>query len=683
MLIFLMLAVLAQNPAAPQKLPDAPEPGDTSEEVVPPLPVATLPPATHELFERIKRRVAQVRIIERRSGTKSSIGSAFFVDAQGLAITNYHVISSIVHQPEDYTAELLSEGKESKAVPVRVLDVDVVHDLAVIRQEAPVKDWFELAPKEPPQGTRLYAMGNPHDLGTTIVEGTYNGLIQDALYDKVHFSGAINPGMSGGPTLTGEGRVVGVNVATLGNQVGFLVPVEHARALLERARTQKERGPSELLAVVGAQLLDNQQRVTERLLSAPLTTQRLGSYQVPGQWQPFLKCWGDTPHEPENPYTITSYQCSSEEDIYLSAEHRTGVVAYDHAFVTSDKLGALRFSALYTATFANDSGGVEATKEDVTNFRCREEFVSVGGMPLRAAMCLRAYKKFPGLYDLALRAATGNANTSGVQTRAGSGGVLGGQRAEPWHAATWRRSRGRSDLPRGVGGRGGAVAPPARALPRHGGPGLHQRHHSGGSQGVGLAPAHRAHARRASGGAGRGQPVTARSRCRRGRGWRRWNWRTTCAWRWGTRCCASATARTRWRTRAACPCPPSPRARRVFDRPFAFPAMLAMTVATFLGASTRRTTRRRTGARSRWRWWCQCWWRSPGRGFGAWRARWRGDSSTSGRTARSGAGARGLVARAHAARVCGLWPLAGDGAALALPLSFLFWGGLSTGTCAT
>ena len=414
--MILLLAALAQAPvpaadALPQGAPDAGTPA-----VVPPLPVATLPPATHELFERLKGRVAQVRIIERRSGTRSSIGSAFFVSAEGLALTNYHVISDIVHHPEDYTAELVREGKDSEAVPVRVLDVDVVHDLAVIQQDAPVKDWFELAAKEPPQGTRLYAMGNPHDLGTTIVEGTYNGLVQDALYDKVHFSGAINPGMSGGPTVTGDGRVVGVNVSTMGNQLGFLVPVAHARALAERARQVKESSPSALLAVVGSQLLDNQRRITERLLATPVPVQQLGEYRVPGRWQPFLKCWGDTPHQPENPYTITSYQCSSEEDIFMSGEHRTGVVAYDHAYVSSEQLGPLRFSALYEATFGNDPGGVDATKEDVTNFRCRVEFVTVGGIPTRTALCLRAYKKFPGLYDLALRAATINANTSGVQT---------------------------------------------------------------------------------------------------------------------------------------------------------------------------------------------------------------------------------------------------------------------------
>ena len=417
----LLLATLAQAPALPGGAPpeDAPDeeaPGEDPSAVVPPLPVAVLPPATHELFERIKRRVAQVRIIERRSGSKSSIGSAFFVDADGHAVTNYHVISSIVNQPEDYTVELMREGPDAQAVPVRVVDVDVVHDLAVIQQLTPVKDWFELAATEPPQGTRLYAMGNPHDLGTTIVEGTYNGLVQDALYDKVHFSGAINPGMSGGPTVTIEGRVVGVNVATLGNQLGFLVPLEHARALVARAREKKESDPAALLAMVGQQLLDNQQRITERLLATPLKTQSLGGYGVPSRWLPFLKCWGDTPLEPENPYTVTRYQCSSEEDIFLSGEHRTGVVTYDHAFVSSDELGALRFAALYSATFGDDSGGVDATKADVTNFRCQTHFVQVGSLPVRVALCLRAYKKLPGLYDLALRAATNNASTSGVQT---------------------------------------------------------------------------------------------------------------------------------------------------------------------------------------------------------------------------------------------------------------------------
>lgn len=393
-----------------------PPPGSGEPEAVPQLPVATLPPATHELFERIKRRVAQVRIIESRSGTKSSIGSAFFVSAEGHAITNYHVVSDLVLHPEDYTAELVRDGQEP--VPVKLLDVDVVHDLAVIHLGKQVPDFFQLLEKPPPQGSRLFAMGNPRDLGITIVEGTYNGLVQDALYDRVHFTGAINPGMSGGPSLTGEGRVVGVNVATMGNQVGFLVPVDNARALLTRALAAKpeDSTPAALLESVRKQLLDHQELVTERLLATPLPQQSLGPYRVPGRWMPFLKCWGDTPHDPEAQYTVTSYQCSSEEDLYLSSDHRTGAVSYSHQHLSSTKLGALRFSALYSAYFSSDPSVVDATREDVTNFRCHSEFVSSGGLTLRAALCLRAYKRFPGLYDLVLRAATLPSNNQGVDT---------------------------------------------------------------------------------------------------------------------------------------------------------------------------------------------------------------------------------------------------------------------------
>src|SRR4029079_1182406 len=89
-----------------------------------------------------------------------------------------------------------------------------------------------------PKGERIYAMGNPLDLGFTIVEGTYNGLVDKSYDERIHFSGSINPGMSGGPVAASDGRVVGINVAKRldGEQVGFLVPAKYAAVLLERAR---------------------------------------------------------------------------------------------------------------------------------------------------------------------------------------------------------------------------------------------------------------------------------------------------------------------------------------------------------------------------------------------------------------------------------------------------------------
>ena len=197
-------------------------------------------------------------------------------------------------------------------------------------------------------------MGNPRDLGITIVEGTYNGLVHDALYDRVHFSGAINPGMSGGPTLTGEGRVVGVNVATMGNQVGFLVPVDHARVLLKRALAAKveDSKPAALLATVRTQLLDHQQLITERLLATPLPQQTLGSYRVPGRWLPVPQVLGRHSARSGGPVHVTSYQCSSEDGHLrvLGSPHGHGGLQPPAPVLHEAGLAALRRAATASTT---------------------------------------------------------------------------------------------------------------------------------------------------------------------------------------------------------------------------------------------------------------------------------------------------------------------------------------------
>src|SRR6201999_2275505 len=98
--------------------------------------------------------------------------------------------------------------------------------------------FFNLTDFELGQGARVYSLGNPHDVGLSIVEGTYNGQLAETLFERIHFTGSLNPGMSGGPAIDRAGRVVGVNVASMGNQLSFLVPIRFARELLEKVHTQ-------------------------------------------------------------------------------------------------------------------------------------------------------------------------------------------------------------------------------------------------------------------------------------------------------------------------------------------------------------------------------------------------------------------------------------------------------------
>ncbi len=205
--------------------------------MTPPVPVS----ATAEtVYAAARPRLLQIRTLLSSAGKQSSLGSGFLVTADGLAITNYHVVSQYALEPATYRMEYATPDG-AKGV-LKLLAVDVTNDLAVVQLDKNDYPFFMFNPRaidgSLPKGERMYAMGNPHDIGFTIVEGTYNNLVDKSYQERIHFSGAMNPGMSGGPTVSVDGRVIGINVAKrVGSDlVSFLVPACFGAALLDRAR---------------------------------------------------------------------------------------------------------------------------------------------------------------------------------------------------------------------------------------------------------------------------------------------------------------------------------------------------------------------------------------------------------------------------------------------------------------
>src|SRR5260221_2650657 len=197
-----------------------------------PEPPQTLSNAAERVYDLAKPRILQIRTLLQAAGRQSTLGSGFLVSADGLAITNYHVVSQYALDPKTYRLEYLApDGAKGT---LQLLAFDVAHDLAVVKVERGGLPFFEFDPRaidnRLPKGERIYAMGNPLDLGFTIVEGTYNGLVDKSYDERIHFSGAINPGMSGGPVAGSDGKSVGGSAAKRldGEQVGFLVPAKHA-----------------------------------------------------------------------------------------------------------------------------------------------------------------------------------------------------------------------------------------------------------------------------------------------------------------------------------------------------------------------------------------------------------------------------------------------------------------------
>lgn len=60
---------------------------------------------TAEVFRRNGDGVVKIQVVESGSAAKSMLGSGFFVSDDGLVVTNYHVISKLVTDPDRYRAE--------------------------------------------------------------------------------------------------------------------------------------------------------------------------------------------------------------------------------------------------------------------------------------------------------------------------------------------------------------------------------------------------------------------------------------------------------------------------------------------------------------------------------------------------------------------------------------------------
>jgi serine protease Do len=387
----------------------------------PPIAHAQELAGTPAIFRRYSDHVNKIQITENASGAKAELGSGFFVSADGLVITNYHVISQLVINPSRYHAELFDTRGTSR--PVSIEAIDVVHDVAVLRTEPRGDGYFVLGPVSIDQGTRLYSLGHPHDLGLSIVEGTYNGTLQHTLYEKIHFTGALNPGMSGGPAIDDQGRVVGINVSTEGNEVSFLVPVDRAMSLLETVRQPGYRVPKDFQAVVGRQLLAYQDVYLAHLLVDSGSSTVLGHYRLPTNPAPFFNCWADANRSENLPYEVVDHQCSTDDYIYISSDHWSGTIEFEHRLITSNELNRFRFFSLYSDQFHLKSAMTPGSDEDVTPFRCESRIVDEHGLTMKVLFCIRRYRKLGGLYDAVLKAAVLGHRNTGLLTRLTLSGV--------------------------------------------------------------------------------------------------------------------------------------------------------------------------------------------------------------------------------------------------------------------
>jgi serine protease Do len=414
-------AAQAETPAA---VPRAPEPAAE----------ATVTGAGQRIYERTRPRLLQVRTLLKTQDSQSSVGSGFLIDEGRHLITNYHVVSQYALQPSRH--RLVYATVDGQQGALQLLAFDVVHDLALLR---PVdsnalagRGAIVLRPQDDPlpRGARIFSMGNPLDVGFAVAEGNYNGPVERSFLPTLFFGGSLSAGMSGGPALDDQGRLVGVNVAARrdGEQVSFLVPADPVRTLIERGRGAKPI-TEPAWPQITSQLMEHQVALTDAFIAQPWRSAGHPVYAIPVPQETWMRCWGRGSPQATRGLQFERSDCEMDSRIFVSGALLTGFITVRHEAYDGSKLGMLRFSQRYSTSFGNEFVGQDDRLR--TAAQCVEQTTAAAQrpgtdrpvLPLRAVICLRAYKKLEGLHDLMVLVATLDGKVVGAQGRLDALGV--------------------------------------------------------------------------------------------------------------------------------------------------------------------------------------------------------------------------------------------------------------------
>lgn len=373
------------------------------------FPPAQASDTSEALFAAHRISVFQIRLVDSGSNEKKAIGSGFRVGPDGIVATNYHVISDSVYEKDHYRIEAVDDKNVTHRMTLRA--IDIVHDLALLEftpdDKVPVPRYPALAINtgDMLQGEYVFSLGNPHDIGMMIVAGEYNGPVKDSRYQRMIFSGNINGGMSGGPAINQHGEIVGINVASSGNGIGYLVPAKYLAQLLVDYPQQAQQKLSD---VAGKQLLADQQDFYAPVVASSWPLQDFADLSVPKEIHSSIKCWGKSTDTKNRRYDSTSLSCSNSSDyLFILGGKYLGFIEYKYRWARQLKLNRFQLYSLAEdknefSSYSFDDDEESWTKDDVTPYTCKTSFLDAGGGKWRAVHCIRSYKIFPGLFDVGI-----------------------------------------------------------------------------------------------------------------------------------------------------------------------------------------------------------------------------------------------------------------------------------------
>ncbi|MEA5040299.1 MAG: S1C family serine protease [Clostridiaceae bacterium] len=178
--------------------------------------------SAEEIYAQCSPAVFYLEVYD-ATGTATASGSGFFIDSQGTAVTNYHVIDGA------YSAKITVSDTGKIYDVLGVYGYDIFEDWAVLKIGGTGFSYLDIgAPATVVGGATVYAIGSPLGLQNSISQGLISNTsrpVDDVNY--IQTSAAISSGSSGGALLNKYGDVIGITSASYidGQNLNLALPI--------------------------------------------------------------------------------------------------------------------------------------------------------------------------------------------------------------------------------------------------------------------------------------------------------------------------------------------------------------------------------------------------------------------------------------------------------------------------
>ena len=386
------------------------------------LPICAFAQSTADsIFHSIKPYLFAVETAVGQHSSKSSYGTGFAIDTNGLVATNYHVVAEHLQYPDRYSIFIQQNGTRQAA---KVINFDVLNDLAILKVETSFKGFLPISQILPNQGATIFSAGLPKDLGQSIIQGTYNGILSDGPFSSILMDASLNAGMSGGPILNGKGQVIGVNVAILRQAQNISFGVLGNR-LVRLLKTNNDVPPSP--EETQEQLLLAEKNLLQQFEEESPPAESLGEWEA---WRPqkALKCWADKKKEKKEKRRRVQHDvenCHLQKSVSLSRETRA--LNYESVIRVIKRRGQNAWSfyrhvgQLHKFHLETGPSGSNSL-EYFSKFSCREKMIKNSHQTqLLVNSCIRGYDKYRKLFDFQYKIFTLNSKNTilSIQGRLG------------------------------------------------------------------------------------------------------------------------------------------------------------------------------------------------------------------------------------------------------------------------